>query len=180
MRGEPPHTILSLPCVITIRPYWHNRVKHEKGEKGEMHKSQKTSKSSKCKLLKRWKMRNADHDLPLRMRGSIFGLRIGSRGTPWNSKSAGPGGSENAKCRFWSFKWHFALFQGGSIFDTFFVTFSWFWFCWFLMILIFCILSLFVFFWFYRFCHFYCFVIFDHFLSFFVVVMNFDHFLCLI
>jgi len=59
----------------------------------------------------------------LRMWGSNFGLKTGSRGTPWNSKNAGPGGSEFTKCRFWPFIWHFGVFRGGSIFDTFFTLF---------------------------------------------------------
>jgi len=61
-----------------------------------------------------------DHFLPLRMRGVDFGLKTGSRGTPWNSKSAGPGGSDFTKCQFCPFKWHFGVLGGGSIFDTFF------------------------------------------------------------
>ena len=44
------------------------------------------------------------HFLPLRNRGVDFGLKTGSRGTPWNSKNAGPGGSDFTKCRFWPFK----------------------------------------------------------------------------
>jgi len=55
----------------------------------------------------------------LRMGGPFFGLKTGSRGTPWNSKNAGPGGSEFTKCRFWSIIWHFGHFGGVSIFDTF-------------------------------------------------------------
>jgi len=119
------------------------------------------------------KTQNADYDLPLRMRGSDFGLKTGSRGTPWNSKSAQPGGSENANCRFCPFKWHFDLFEGGSIFDTFFVTFSGFVFCHFFMILIFCFLSLFMFLWFCWFSCFLCFMNFDHFLSFFMLMIDF-------
>ena len=42
--------------------------------------------------------------LPLRIEGVDFGLRIGSRGTPWNSKSAGPGGSDFTKCQKVPFK----------------------------------------------------------------------------
>ena len=44
------------------------------------------------------------HFFTLRMRGVDFGLKTGSRGTPWNSKNAGPGGSDFTKCRFWPFK----------------------------------------------------------------------------
>jgi len=71
----------------------------------------------------------------------VFGLRIGSRGTPWNSKSAGPGGSDFAKCQKVPFIWHFGLFQVLVIFHFFhfsdfvfchFFTFSLFWFCHFL------------------------------------------------
>jgi len=93
-------------------------------------------------MRKTWKGENVDHFLPLRMRGSIFGLKTGSRGTPWNSKSAGPGGSDFTKCHFWPFIWHFGVFEGGSIFDTFFDQFSRFTFCHF-----FC-------FWHFPFCHF--------------------------
>jgi len=93
-----------------------------------------------------------DHFLPLRKGGSDFGLKTGSRGTPWNSKNAGPGGSDFTKCRFWPFKWHFGVFRGGSIFDTFFVIFWSFWFChflcfcifWFCHFLTFSVLSIFV------------------------------------
>jgi len=115
------------------------------------------------------KMANAekcDHFLPLRMRGSIFGLKTGSRGTPWNSKSAGPGGSDFTKCQFWPFKWHFGVFRGGVDF--------WHFFCHFLIILIlslfdfftFLILSLFDFFNFIDFWCFLSFVIFTHFYTF--------------
>jgi len=83
-----------------------------------------------------WNDENANmcHFLPLRMGGSFFGLKTGSRGTPWNSKNAGPGGSDFTKCRFWSIIWHFGHFGGVSIFDTFLSLFQ---FC------IFTILSLF-------------------------------------
>jgi len=95
-----------------------------------------------------------DHDLPLRMHTPFFGLKTGSRGTPWNSKSAGPGGSDFTKCQFWPFKWHFGVFRGGSLFHTFFVTFCWFPFYHFLHFFIFSLLSLFEFCWFSHFCHF--------------------------
>jgi len=110
---------------------------------------------------------------------SIFGLKTGSRGTPWNSKNAGPGGSDFTKCRFCPFKWHFGLFQGGSLFHTFFVTFYGFAFYHFFHFYTFLILSLFHFFWFLDFCHFYTFMIFDTFLSIFMLMINFCHFLCL-
>ena len=54
--------------------------KIENEQNAEMHKSQKLN-------------------LPLRIAYPDFGLRIGSRGTPWNSKSAGPGGSDFTKCQ---------------------------------------------------------------------------------
>jgi len=98
----------------------------------------------------------------LRMPTRVFGLRIGSRGTPWNSKMPGPGGSDFAKCQKVPFIWHFGLFRVFDIFDVFslfhffillifvdfdFVTFSLFLvfhFFLFLMICIFwCFLSLF-------------------------------------
>ena len=79
-----------------------------------------------------------DQFSPSAMGGSFFGLKTGSRGTPWNSKSAQPGGSDFTKCRFWPFKWHFGLFQGGSIFDHFFVIFWCCKFCHFLYFCIFC------------------------------------------
>jgi len=105
-------------------------------------------------MRKTWKWWKRDHFLPLRIGGSDFGLKTGSRGTPWNSKSAGPGGSENTNCRFWPFIWHFGLFQGGSFFDTFFVTFCWFQFYHFSHFFIFSLLSLFEF---CCFSQFYCF-----------------------
>jgi len=79
--------------------------------------------------------------LPLRMHTPVFGLRIGSRGTPWNSKSAGPGGSDFTKCQKVPFIWHFGLFRVFVFFDIFhfsdfafchFFCFSLFAFCWFL------------------------------------------------
>jgi len=117
-----------------------------------------------CKMIKRWK---CDCDLPLRSEGVDFGLRIGSRGTPWNSKSAGPGGSDFTNCHFWPFIWHFGVFEGGSIFDTFFDHFSWFAFLSFYHFFTFLILSFLVFF---------DFVDFDHFLH-FVIFVDFHVFL---
>jgi len=96
------------------------------------------------------------HFLPLRKGGSDFGLKTGSRGTPWNSKNAGPGGSEFTKCRFWPFIWHFGLFEGGSFFHTFFTLFNFLILSLFLF-LRFLILSLFVFLCFSEFCHFFTF-----------------------
>jgi len=123
-------------------------------------------------MRKTWKRRNVDHDLPLRIGGSIFGLKTGSRGTPWNRKSAQPGGSENAKCRFCPFKWHFDHFGGVCIFDTFFDHFSWFPFLPFYHFYTFLILSLlmiydFVDFW--HFLHFHVFVDFITFLLFWFI-----------
>ena len=92
-----------------------------------------------------WKGEKWCHFFTLRNRGSDFGLKTGSRGTPWNRKSAQPGGSENTKCRFCPFKWHFDHFEGGSIFDTFFVTFLWFQFYHFFYFFTFYILLFFVF-----------------------------------
>jgi len=77
-------------------------------------------------MHKTWKSTKRDQHLPLRMWYPFFGLKTGSRGTPWNSKSAQPGGSDFTNCRFWSFKWHFGVFEGGSLFHTFLITFSWF------------------------------------------------------
>jgi len=129
-------------------------------------------------MRKTWKWTKPSCVLPLKQGGSFFGLKTGSRGTPWNSKNAGPGGSEFTKCRFWPFKWHFAIFRGGSIFDTFFVAFCGFSFLLFLCFSVFLILSLFLFFWFWWFSHFLHFLIFDDFWSFFVCWHIFDHFLC--
>ena len=118
-------------------------------------------------MHKTWKRWKRDCDLPLRSRGPFFGLKTGSRGTPWNSKNAGPGGSDFTNCRFWPFKWHFGLFQGGSIFDTFFDHFSGFTFYHFFHFydFVFC-----HFFWFSDFVDFWCFL---H----FVIFVTFHHFL---
>jgi len=162
MRGEPPHKSSFSPYVrvIAIRPYYNKHCKTRIDQKCHFIKLTKWSKMMKCEMHKMWKCQSHDHFLPLRNGGVDFGLKTGSRGTPWNSKSAQPGGSENANCRFCPFKWHFGLFQGGSIFDTFFVTFSGFTFCWFLMILIFSL------FWFSHFSDFLVFVTFWHFVDF--------------
>jgi len=82
--------------------------KHENAQNGEMWNDEN---AKTCK--------NSPSDPP----HVIFGLKTGSRGTPWNSKSAGPGGSDFAKCQFWSFIWHFGHFGGVSIFDTFLTLF---------------------------------------------------------
>ena len=76
--------------------------------------------------------------------GTDFGLKTGSRSTPWNRKSAQPGGSENANCQKVPFIWHFGHFEGGSLFWSFLVFFT------------FLILA---FWWFcvFTFCHFFCF-----------------------
>ena len=50
------------------------------------------------------KMQNVCKNSPSARGGVDFGLKTGSRGTPWNSKSAGPGGSDFTKCQFWPFK----------------------------------------------------------------------------
>jgi len=96
------------------------------------------------------------HFFTLRNEGVDFGLKTGSRGTPWNSKNAGPGGSDFTKCRFWPFKWHFGVFGVPPFFHYFwsFLTFSFYHFFWF------CIFN------FCHFYHFFSFVDFDHFLSF--------------
>jgi len=104
--------------------------------------------------------------LPLRNEGVDFGLKTGSRGTPWNSKSAQPGGSDFTKCRFWSFIWHFGVFEGGSLFHTFFDIFhfsilSLFHFFWFLILSLFVFLCFSDFWWFLSFCQFYRFLLFS-------------------
>ena len=134
-----------------------------------INKNGKNDKMVKCQMHKTSKCTKSSCDLPLRMGGPFFGLKTGSRGTPWNSKSAGPGGSENTKCRFWSFIWHFGHFEGGSLFHHFFVTFSGFAFCWFYR---FCIFA---------FCHFLHFLDFLIFVTFWFFViftdfMFFHHF----
>jgi len=72
----------------------------------EMHKTWK------CKVIKM-------SLFTLRIPTCDFGLKIGSRGTPWNSKSAQPGGSDFAKCQKVPFKWHFGHFGVFHIFDVF-------------------------------------------------------------
>ena len=121
-RGEPPQQSSYSPYV-QLRPYYIISIKHQFDQKCQFNKTSIWAKMVKCEMYKLLKMWKSSCDLPLRSEGVDFGLKTGSRGTPWNSKSAGPGGSENTNCRFWPFKWHFGLFQGGSIFDTFFVIF---------------------------------------------------------
>jgi len=129
----------------------------------------KKSKKVKMKNAQNMKWWKSWSHFTLKKGGSDFGLKTGSRGTPWNSKNAGPGGSEFTKCRFWSFKWHFGVFRGGSIFDTFFDHFSSFWFCHFFH---FCIFLFSVF------CHFFTFLDFVTFYI-FMFLLIFCHFLLL-
>jgi len=122
-----------------------------------------------------WKHTKHENDLPLRIQHHDFGLRIGSRGTPWNSKSAQPGGSENTKCQKVPFKWHFGVFGVLSLFHfslLHFLILSLFVFLHFLILMI---LSLFQF---SQFCWFWCFCIFDDFCHFFMLWMIFDQLLC--
>jgi len=124
---------------------------------------------------------NHDQNSPSATPPLDFGLKTGSRGTPWNSKSAGPGGSDFTKCQFWPFIWHFGLFQGGSIFDTFLSLFQ------FYILLIFSLFDFLVFvtfslFLIFSILHFFCFVDFwsfllifswwHHFWSFFVTNLS--------
>jgi len=139
-----------------------------------MHKTTKRWKSQFTKMRKRWK---SICELPLRMRYHVFGLRIGSRGTPWNWKTPGPGGSENAKCQKVPFIWHFGLFQVLVFFHFSLLHFLLFHFFLFFDFLVLLILSLFHFL---HFLTFSCFVDFDEFWSIFNVVMIFSHFLSLI
>ena len=109
----------------------------------------------------------------LRNEGVDFGLKTGSRGTPWNSKNAGPGGSDFTKCGFWPFIWHFGVFEGGSLFHCFFHFF---------MILILSLFPLFHFllfhfFWFLcfsDFCHFFTFCWFSWFHDFLLIFRVFQ------
>jgi len=127
---------------------------HQKTSICHFHKNTKTSKSTKWKSEKSWKCVKKHQ----KKGGSNFGLKTGSRGTPWNRKNAGPGGSDFTKCRFWSFKWHFGLFQGGVNFWCFFHFFTFlishfsdfciFWFCHFFTFLHFIDFLIFCIFWF--------------------------------
>jgi len=137
-------------------------------------KQWKMIKCTKWKSIK-WQKMIKKHQ---KKGGSIFGLKTGSRGTPWNRKSAQPGGSENANCQKVPFKWHFGVFEGGSIFDQFLSLFT------FLILMIFTfspflILSLFYFFWFLHFPVFCVLLILINFCWFFLLCTYFDHFLCL-
>ena len=64
------------------------------------------------------------HFFTLRMWYPDFGLKTGSRGTPWNSKSAQPGGSDFAKCQKVPFKWHFGVFGVPPLFSLFLSLFN--------------------------------------------------------
>jgi len=125
-----------------------NHQNRENKKKWKSDKNQKMKKHKKWQNSKSWNLKcakmcqNSPSDPP----HVIFGLKTGSRGTPRDWKNAGPGGSDFAKCRFCPISWHFGLFQGGSIFDTFFVDFHFY---------TFLILCIFVF------LHFSCFVDFD-------------------
>jgi len=110
-----------------------------------------------CKMVK-CKMTKSTF-FTLRMWYPVFGLRIGSRGTPWNSKSAQPGGSDFAKCQKVPFKWHFGLFRVLSLFHYF----SCFAFCDFVNFDDFDFVD-FLTFWVFRFFLFFCFVDFCQFL----------------
>ena len=123
----------------------------------------------KRQFTKTWKCIKHENDLPLRMRNTIFGLRIGSRGTPWNWKSAQPGGSENAKCRKVPFIWHFGVFEVFDFFHFFTFCFSLFHFFLFFTFWLLLIFSLFAFSDFYCFLCFWWFCRFHVFLLFFVI-----------
>jgi len=139
--------------MINLSHLWnHQNTQNAQFEKGE---------NTKC-----------DHFLPLRNRGVDFGLKTGSRGTPWNRKSAQPGGSDFAKCRFWSFKWHFGVFEGGTIFWHFLTLFH-FSILSLFSLFHFSLLSLFCIFWFCRFWHFFWFCHFCHFSCFFTNLIYF-------
>jgi len=143
-----------------------------------------SSKYHKCKNMKinkmiKWKTSKLikKHQ---KTGGVNFGLKTGSRGTPWNRKSAQPGGSDFAKCQKVPFKWHFGLFQGGVIFCHFFtfliLHFVIFMILWFSDFVTFSLFHFFLFF------HFSCFVDFcwfllifcccDQFVSFFVTILG--------
>jgi len=103
MRGEPPHIISPLPYYITIRPYY-TLMGH-----GKNVNSQHFITLSKCKKHQNVQITNDENvkscqNSPSATPPLDFGLKTGSRGTPWNRKNAGPGGSDFAKCRFWPFK----------------------------------------------------------------------------
>jgi len=133
-----------------------NGTSHENVNLSHMqkHQNSQNGKSQNVYMMKNESL------FTLRNRGVIFGLKTGSRGTPWNSKNAGPGGSEFTKCRFWPFIWHFGLFQGGSLFHTFLSLFeililSLFHFFWFLILSLFAFSRFSDFWWFSCFCWFY-------------------------
>jgi len=178
MRGESPRITSVLP-LLHIRPYYIKVIKCVKHQNDQNMKIIKWWKMVKCEMPKMWKTENGDYDLPLRIGGVDFGLRIGSRGTPWNSKSAGPGGSENAKCRFCPFKWHFGLFREGSILVTFFDHFLVIYILSLFHFLHFMILLIFVFFHFLDFVTFLLSWFFVNFCHFLLSWMIFDSFLCL-
>jgi len=116
-----------------------------------MHKMWKTWK---WQIRKMWKCTIHDHDLPLRVKNTIPYRGRGTPYKPQNPKNAGPGGSENTKCRFYPFICHFGHFGVFLRMSLFLIIFSLFLFLSLLMIFIFCVLSLFVFLWFSDFCHF--------------------------
>jgi len=164
---ESPKLKTRIDYAITIRPYytkernWKNVMS---SQNVNLHIYENINFSQNGQNEK-GENASCDHFLPLRMGGSDFGLKTGSRGTPWNSKNAGPGGSDFTKCHFWPFIWHFGVFEGGSIFDTFFIIFH------------FSVLSLFDDFDFLSFVTFRVFVFFHFFL--FLCFDDFCHFLTL-
>jgi len=78
----------SQKCHFTIKWQFTQNENHQNAQNGEIENGENVT---------------CHHFLPLRKGGSDFGLKTGSRGTPWNSKNAGPGGSDFTKCRFWPF-----------------------------------------------------------------------------
>ena len=107
--------LLSYESPRHVNKYWHlnynKALLHIKGQYQKCHfyqfatfrhfmKMQKSSKYTKVKSEKSLKLIKKHQ----KKGGVNFGLKTGSRGTPWNRKNAGPGGSDFTKCRFWSFK----------------------------------------------------------------------------
>jgi len=151
---------------MSLHQNWSIYQLHKMGKNVKMHNSQITKMKKCVKILR------------LTPPMSFSALKPGPVVPPGIEKTPDQAARISQSVDFGQLSDILAILGGGRFFTVFchFFTFP---FCHFLMILIFSLLSLFHFFWF---CRFWCFcvlIIFVDFCHFFMLMINFDHFLCL-